>query len=386
MASPVPAAAGTMVLKPGVISSNPDPDSCVICSNNLKRWSDEYRGMGTLNLCCGSDVCGHCRTMGKHVKDGGSCHVCGMSGPTLQQAKRNAKKGIPWAQFHLGRSFTTGDFTMQSDYEAIRWYRKAAAQGHPFANYALARCYMEGLGCEIDLRLSKEMCKLSLAQDPVVMKNYFYDSMIILAEKYYNNGDLDQRDDLLETLLRGSPDNLPADTQYRLGGALLLAENWISAEEIFLSSAMNGHVLSAWNLQVFFSEESLFAKQKVWIDHVKKNIVLLPKSQSYNFRMTIEKAKKNFRELRGACASCGVLLDRSTRKLCGGCHTYCYCSRQCQKQHWNNRHCGHKTECIGTQKLIESVKNIPRCDSVEQAPCDNNYIHLSELQQASTAI
>ena len=185
-------------------------------------------------------------------------------------------------------------------------------------------------------------------------------SMIILAGKHYNNGDLDQRDDLLETLLRGSPKTLPADTQYRLGGTLLLAGNRISAENIFLSSAMNGHVLSAWNLQVFCSEKSLLAKQKVWIGHVKKNIALLPKSQSYNFRVAIEKAKKKFRELRGACASCGAFLNRSTRKLCGGCHTCCYCSRQCQKQHWNNRDCGHRTECIETQKLIESVKSVPR--------------------------
>ena len=41
--------------------------------------------------------------------------------------KKNAKKGFAWAQHLLGQSFYHGDGVTISHYDAVRWYRKAAA-------------------------------------------------------------------------------------------------------------------------------------------------------------------------------------------------------------------------------------------------------------------
>ena len=39
------------------------------------------------------------------------------------------------------------------------------------------------------------------------------------------------------------------------------------------------------------------------------------------------------------CAHCSVELAKAMR--CSQCKTVCYCSRECQKQHWGS----HKSQC-----------------------------------------
>ena len=48
---------------------------------------------------------------------------------------------------------------------------------------------------------------------------------------------------------------------------------------------------------------------------------------------------------RKECSECGTRLDRSNRLLCKQCKVDCYCSRACQKKHWNKKKGGHRAEC-----------------------------------------
>ncbi|MBQ3454399.1 MAG: SEL1-like repeat protein, partial [Thermoguttaceae bacterium] len=49
------------------------------------------------------------------------------------------RKGNAEAQFHLGMHYIHGDGVKRSTDEAVRWFRKAAAQGHDGADEELRR-------------------------------------------------------------------------------------------------------------------------------------------------------------------------------------------------------------------------------------------------------
>jgi hypothetical protein len=58
---------------------------------------------------------------------------------TLQQMRRDATNGSVDAQFFLGYMYETGDQVTQDKREAIRWYKKAAAQGSNEAKEKLSK-------------------------------------------------------------------------------------------------------------------------------------------------------------------------------------------------------------------------------------------------------
>ena len=67
--------------------------------------------------------------------------------------------------------------------------------------------------------------------------------------------------------------------------------------------------------------------------------------------------KKDLCGFRKGCATCGTALDRSNRKLCRGCRNHCYCSRECQKVHWNRKKGGHRAECKEAQELKVQIRD-----------------------------
>ena len=61
------------------------------------------------------------------------------------------------------------------------------------------------------------------------------------------------------------------------------------------------------------------------------------------------------RKLRQSCSQCGMDLDIANRKLCKQCKTHCYCSRERQKMHWNQKG-GHRDECQEVLCLQEKME------------------------------
>ena len=84
------------------------------------------------------------------------------------------------------------------------------------------------------------------------------------------------------------------------------------------------------------------------IDHRREAIERL-----INFR-------QDYRALRDICGGCGIEFEGKERKFCRGCRAYCYCSRDCQKMHWNRNNDGHREDCKGLTELKQKVKEAKR--------------------------
>lgn len=64
--------------------------------------------------------------------------------PTVKQALGPALKGNLDAQFHVAFAYELGLGNKQDFKQAVRWYEKAAHQGHAEAQYRLANILEEG--------------------------------------------------------------------------------------------------------------------------------------------------------------------------------------------------------------------------------------------------
>ena len=69
----------------------------------------------------------------------------------LTQLKRDAENGDAEAQYQLGFNYFHGYDGVKEDHEeAVKWYRKAAEQGHVDAQILLASCYSKGEGVSLN--------------------------------------------------------------------------------------------------------------------------------------------------------------------------------------------------------------------------------------------
>lgn len=70
-------------------------------------------------------------------QDGEAAYKRGDYVTALKKWQPLAEKGNPEAQFRLGWMYAHGEGVMQSDEEAVKWYRKAAQQDHVIAQFNL---------------------------------------------------------------------------------------------------------------------------------------------------------------------------------------------------------------------------------------------------------
>ena len=60
------------------------------------------------------------------------------------------------AQGRLGNVYSDGRGVKQDDFEAVKWYRKAAEQGDATAQGMLGAAYILGKGVQVNKSLAKE--------------------------------------------------------------------------------------------------------------------------------------------------------------------------------------------------------------------------------------
>lgn len=195
-------AALTSSLK-GITCTNDDPLRCALCSRTFP--DGPYGSFSILNVCCGKRYCKSCgdagggyiaKTARKTPAD--QCSFCKVPGfGNLRLAKKQAKKGYPWAQSIMAEIFVKGEELSQSYFDALRWNRKAAAQSHPGATLALSTHYLYGHGCSSDLCESAKHAQSAMILDPR-LAGAAIENICSIGEAYVNSGKVSDAKCLLE--------------------------------------------------------------------------------------------------------------------------------------------------------------------------------------------
>ena len=327
----------------GIINSNDDPLRCASCSvvfpDGLSR---EYSSMST---CCGKESCRKCVGRAYESK-GDRCLLCNASNVSgIGITKKRAKKGHAWAQQMLAQSFSKGEKVPQSDYEAVRWYRKAAAGGCPQSCYCLSILYHEGFGCKRDDSEAMKYAKLAMEIDPR-LTSVACDRMSAIISDNISD---DQLGVIISSLQPLAQEGF-ANAQHHLGRAYSLTGQYELGLKWTTSAALEGFIPSAYAAMVycrFMNHVPLWPKARFWLAVATKR-----GEDSHPGRAsTMEEVTSVLREIRKNCKTCGIQLNSCTRKLCKGCKTYCYCSVDCQKVHWDRPEDGHRAECKEVMEL-----------------------------------
>ena len=84
--------------------------------------------------------------------------------------RRAAEQEHPEAQYELGLRYKYGSGVEKDETEAVKWYRKAAEQGHDLARNALGICYEKGIGVAKDPDEANKWKQMYLQSDvPVIL-------------------------------------------------------------------------------------------------------------------------------------------------------------------------------------------------------------------------
>jgi tetratricopeptide (TPR) repeat protein len=235
----------------------------------------------------------------------------------------------------------------------------------------------QGQGCSRDLVEAR-----AWAQKAVICDSGLTDSVIgelaLVGLQYSNSGDRDEVQSTLSAILEIDIEKLAtsATTQYNLGclydnaGDFSSALKWFSTcvtqgDYMYEADAVIGAMGCCWNLQ-------RYAEAKLWLSLVSRAGQEVIDQDCVE---VVSHLQQRLRDLRQNCTICSAPLDRSNRKLCKGCKAYCYCSRDCQKVHWNRSEDDHRQECKKVTKLKEKTKSIEWQGKPEGAIIRIAYLH-----------
>ena len=254
-----------------------------------------------------------------------------------------------------------GDFHL-----ALHWFKKAGAQGHPPAFLQMANFYLEGKGCRQSIDLAREcvMRAEKLHREFVLESNV---SLNAISDAYLKRGLTDEALEVAQHMLDTACE-LRCDVPALNGNCLSLLASILEtigeeymAARVAICGFQSGYRMSTLlpaNVALHFFSGDMIALGKFWLEFscmTKAYIVGPPPLMSLEFFDAIKANGRNaIRELRACCGGCGASLeDDERRKICEGCRTHCYCSRDCQKRHWNRRDGkDHRRECKEVKKYM----------------------------------
>ena len=358
----------------GVINTNDDPFTCSLCHDSMEADT----GLLTLlvMLCCGKGLCEPCyESYSEHVRECriarnySACFVCPGSRQKdpIKALKKHAKKGHPWAHHFLGDLYFHGLGVRKSYLEASRWFDFSAKKGHPDALMEMGMIYLNGEP-NVARCLSKAEACFETALSVLPSMDYCRDCLLEIA-KEFEHIDTDESNAKAKSILLSitkDPINTSdptvydqSDALYRLGSLHHMDGSYHDAYEAFVSSmtCVGGKeamgevayfaMLCAGDLGFLAQERFWFGKLKLSeiIDHDLRRI-----AAKHYFRIG-----PIFRKLRDTCGGCGAEFEGKDRKYCRRCRTLCYCSRDCQKLHWNRKEDGHREDCLGLKELKEQL-------------------------------
>mmetsp|Transcript_24642 Transcript_24642/g.53715 ORF Transcript_24642/g.53715 Transcript_24642/m.53715 type:complete len:354 (+) Transcript_24642:283-1344(+) len=334
----------------GITSSNDDPDACACCSAPLV-LNVERKNNGKVTLCCGKQFCHDCSDSSRDFIGSGATKRCSFCNThcsrkeTIGSTKKHAKKGAAWGQYSLGVSYHKGALISQSDYDAKRWFEKAAKQGHPGAILGLGHFHLEGLGgCSVDLAKAREYAEKAKSLYPRLAD----ECHIVLYHIAKRVDSTEAKSILLPLAEEGY-----TKAQCELGitmcneGDIMKAKRWLEA------AALQRDSTSVYNTLLACTRLKNMAETSFWFNIFSRSEMMPPDQEA---KKCVETIGRKLRMLRDSCGECGTDLVGDRRLYCKQCRTYCYCSRDCQKLHWNRTgEGGHRSECMGVKRIGDKM-------------------------------
>ena len=371
----------------GIMNSNDDPTRCAACSVFMQDL-----GKVRVSFCCGRGVCGSCSDVERELKHCPQCNAPkGRSaerpkGRTAKEVtaclKKHSKKGHPWAQVNLAALYCIGDGVRRSLSEDLHWNRQAAKRGHPTAMTILGVWFLHGTAVAVDLRQAQEYFEAGLEASKTSSADCYkscQEGLFEIAECHFKAEAFEKAKAILFPL---AEEGL-SEAQVLLGHVLLDCEEGLSYREVQnnCSSALPWFSSAAFALE---GEKSALgnaehgamcccqflhkhAQAKFWARIVKKTL----RHPRMNGEARIARVKKlvdiqrKLRAVRDVCGGCGAEFEGKERKFCRACRAYCYCSRECQKMHWNRKEGGHREDCKGTSELKQKMKEKKKAEAIK---------------------
>lgn len=352
----------------GVKSTNDDPDRCAICNTCT---TTRHLSLDDLDIqaCCGKIICRDCPALVfRHSV--ASCSCYGSRRKNTRQSniirlQKNAKKGHAWAQFYLGiLLFNDGSHSAGS-----RWAEKAAEGGHPEAQCFFGRLLMAGEGMSIDLERARGYFERALQLDgDGHCADTCRHSLVELADIHT----VERRDEVSNSILVPLAQSGFCRAQLRVGMRTLVDDKEpFAAYPMLISAVLRAEDLgdvtdAAYWAMVCCDDLNRLAKANLLLPIARRSLDYHDVQECKGRLRMMIAMKEDLRALRKECAYCCVPLDRSNRKLCKGCRTHCYCSRNCQKKHWGLGNGGHRSECKEAQSLKTQIQQAHLTEKVNQ--------------------
>ena len=365
-----------------IISTNDDPGKCAICSSpaaivvppSVRGVKVPISGVTfsiVPQLCCGKRFCTVCADdncgFALDLLGENRCTFC--NGKARDQALKILSPREPWGQYSLGLIHFFQGNSQVSQNRAFGYMVKAACQGHPEAFIKLSELCLGKLGYPRDLTAAKAFAKKARSLHPA-LRLVSNRALLDVAEEYFEDGAVEEVNAILSDIAKDAdPDALDGKLCTKISAAAFQVKEFQLAGEISARAFCYGVVRSALVASDCYIRDENYALGKLWLfvacrtKSAKGELEEIDQMFWPRFKERRDEIRTELREIRDSCGGCGAALEGDTRKWCRGCKAFCYCSRECQKLHWNRADAdgGHSTECKEAQdqarKILEVIES-----------------------------
>ena len=343
----------------GVTCTNTDPRICAVCNVTLPIPDGESR-FSSLMPCCGTRICTQC--MSQLLSIGGTCPYCKTNCRSKKQIvavlRSHSKKGHPWAMNTLATLYRDGypPVLQQSLLEAAKYFEMAAGNSHAPSMISLAHThYASGFVFQSIKNLKAVYALLNDAKrlEPYLEATVNHKICRVAGGNLDRSSDPQQSEYVAATMLEltSLAEHGFGRAQIQLGlffgkpGQFtdqLTAQKWL--ERVSVNTSSPDYALQGAGML------DKLALLRLWYGVVSEGTTKAhvgPEAMAFT--------KETLTDLRRECTSCGVGLNACSRKLCRACKAYCYCSRECQKVHWDAKEDGHRDECKEVMALKKKM-------------------------------
>ncbi|HVV68329.1 MAG TPA: tetratricopeptide repeat protein [Gammaproteobacteria bacterium] len=247
------------------VSNNPQIDTNlqpqVVSTHEDKKQTVKDHPLGTIK---------YQKPNTSHVNPKKALQLYLQSHRNLQRVFNLARQNDPAAQKILGDLYTHGLVNLKQDKKAaVAWYRLAAEEEYPPAQYNLATCYHNGYGVEKDFKEAFEWYKAAA-------ENNFAQAQYQLGANYYDGEGVTQNiKEAIHWLSKAAEQNNP-DAQCKLGyhySQKGVDQDFAKALALYRKAAEQNDSVAEFNIGAcYFYGEGVNRNLEIAITHFQKSI------------------------------------------------------------------------------------------------------------------